>query len=536
MVISLLIDQIGSWSFSVVLAVYVFDRTGSVSWIAAVSASRWVTGLLISGYGGVVADRFERTRVMWISALSSAAVMTAMSVIVGTNAPLLSLLAVSALGTVVASPYSPAAGALTPQIVPEDRLAAANALFSVIENLVIVVGPGIGGLLLLTGKPVVGIAVNAGSFLVAAELVRHLNVRSTGGGGTGGESATTQLVAGVRVLARHRVAIVLVAFGGLADAIYGASTVIFVPLSLQLGSGVTGYSYLIAGSSLGAVLAAGLANRLSGSARLTPVILISLATTALPFLASVWVHSPVIALALQAISGAGMVTITILSMTAVQRDLPGDVLSRALGAVDVVSFAATVLGSFGASLLFARAGLHATLVTIGVAFPLLALLGWPALRRADRHSAQIVEALMPRVALLSTLDMFSGVDRAALERLAASADEQFLPSDHVVIRQGDVADAMWILVSGALSVRVTDNRGFIRQLPPVTAPGYVGEIGLLHAVTRTASVFTTVPSTVLRIEATSFRNVLEAAPASQSMVTLAGTRMARTPLLPGGAR
>jgi hypothetical protein len=261
---------------------------------------------------------------------------------------------------------------------------------------------------------------------------------------------STQLVAGVRVLVRHRIAIVLVAFGGLADTIYGASTVIFVPLSLQLGS---------------------------GSALLTPVIRISLATTALPFLGSVWVHSPVIALALQVVSGAGMVTITILSMTAVQRDLPGDVLSRALGVVDVVSFAATVLGSFGASLLFARAGLHTTLVISGVAFPVLSLLGWPALRRADRRSAQIVESLPPRVALLSTLDMFSGVDRAALERLAAVADEQLLPSDSVLIRQADVADAMWIPVSGALSVRVADNHGIIRQLPPVTALGYVGEIG-----------------------------------------------------------
>ena len=74
------------------------------------------------------------------------------------------MLAISALSSAAGAPYQPAAGALTPEVVGEKDLAAANSIFSALENLVVVVGPGIGGLLLLTGRPVIGVAINAASF------------------------------------------------------------------------------------------------------------------------------------------------------------------------------------------------------------------------------------------------------------------------------------------------------------------------------------------------------------------------------------
>ena len=69
-----IVDALGSWAYYVVLAVYVFDRTHSTEWLAAVGASRWITGLVVGGYAGVLADRYERTRVMVASSLASAVV------------------------------------------------------------------------------------------------------------------------------------------------------------------------------------------------------------------------------------------------------------------------------------------------------------------------------------------------------------------------------------------------------------------------------------------------------------------------------
>ena len=107
--------------------------------------------------------------------------MTAMAVVVATDAAVGLVLALSALSAAALAPYRPAAGALTPEIVGEKDLAAANSIFSALENLVVVLGPGIGGLLLLTGQPVIGVAINAASFFIAAAMIARLRVRAPAG-------------------------------------------------------------------------------------------------------------------------------------------------------------------------------------------------------------------------------------------------------------------------------------------------------------------------------------------------------------------
>ena len=89
-----LVDQVGSWSYFVVISVYIFDRTDSTQWLAAVAACRWGTGLLLASYGGVIADRYQRTTVLIVSALTSAVLMTGMAVVVATDAPVGLILAI----------------------------------------------------------------------------------------------------------------------------------------------------------------------------------------------------------------------------------------------------------------------------------------------------------------------------------------------------------------------------------------------------------------------------------------------------------
>lgn len=526
-----LIDAMGSWAYSVVLAVYVFDRTHSTQWLAAVGASRWITGLIVGSYAGVLADRFERTRLMVTSALTSAVVMGGIAVVVAADGPLWLLIALSVLAATVASPYRPAAGALTPEIVGEKDLAAANGLFSTLESLTVVLGPAAGGLLLLTGEPVSGVLINAASFLVAAAIVLRLRVRAKGDAAAG-ENAFLQWLAGLRALGRQRVALVLVLFCALDSAIYGASTVLYVPLSQRLGTGSTGYSYLLAGSALGGVIAAGLANRLSASSRLAPVILGSIGLQALPFAVTATVHAPVLAFVLQVISGIGMIIVDVLAYTALQRDLPRDVLGRVLGVFDAIVLAFTVAASFLGAALLTHSGLHTTLLTIGFGFPVVALLGLPALLKADRESAAVVARLAPRVRLLAALDLFAGASNAVLERLAAAADDVEMPEGNVLIRQGDEANALWVLVSGTLDVRVSGPDGAELELPKVNAPAYVGELGLLHSTARSATVTTADDATLLRIDGKEFLAALEAAPPSVSLQTIAGARLARTPRAP----
>ena len=99
-----------------------------------------------------------------------------------------------------------------------------------------------------------------------------------------------------------------------------------------------------------------------------------------------------------------------------------------------------------------------------------------------------------------------------------------MPAGSVVIREGDEADALWILERGELSVSAGP-----RELMPVTAPGYVGELGLLRGIPRTATVRTLRESALLRIDGQDFLAALQASRPSPSLLAVAGTRMARTP-------
>jgi MFS family permease len=526
LIVSFVIDQIGSWSYIVVISVYIFERTHSTQWLAAAGVCRWLPGLLLASYGGVIADRYERTTVLIVSAVASAVLMSGIAVVVAADGPVGLILALLALSAVALVPYLPAAGALTPEIVGEKDLAAANSIFSALENLVVVVGPGIGGLLLLTGQPVVAVVINAASFAISAGIIVRLRVRSRGGATDG--NALKQWAAGLKALGAQPVALAIILFCALDSAVYGASTVLYVPLSVRLGTGPNGYSYLLAGAALGGVLGAGLANRLSGTSRLATVMMGALCLQALPFLATVPVRWPALACALQVVSGAGMIIVDVLAITSLQRDMPREVLSRVLGVFETLVLGGILLGSLAAGVLLAHADVTVVLIAVGVGVPVIAAAGLPTLLRADRRSAAVAERLRPRVELLSVLDLLAGADRSTLERLAAAAEEVVLPAGRVVMREGDKADDLWVLVQGELSVSAASGGPVARELEPVTAPGYVGELGLLHNIPRTATVRTRRESTLLRIDGGEFLAALQSSRPSPSLLSVAGARMART--------
>ena len=193
----------------------------------------------------------------------------------------------------------------------------------------------------------------------------------------------------------------MILFCALDSAVYGAATVLYVPLSVRLGTGPNGYSYLLACSALGGLLGAGLANRLSGASRLAPVIMGSICLQAVPYLLTVPVHWPALAAALQVVSGIGMIIVDVLAITSLQRDVPGDVLGRVLGVFDTVVLAGILLASLVTGILLAHFDVSVALLAMSVGIPALGLAGLPALLRADRTSAAVAERLRPRVELLS---------------------------------------------------------------------------------------------------------------------------------------
>jgi MFS family permease len=517
------VDDTASWGYTVVLAAYVYARTGSTGWIALIACTRWVIGLLVSGYAGVLADRYDRAKLIAASGVLCAIAMAGMTVVVGAGGPLWLLPVLSALDTVFSAAVRPATGALVPDVVPEPDLLAANALFAVLENVVIVLGPAIGGLLLLAGTPDVAIGINAASYLLAAGLYLRVRTRSRGDAAPEDESRFAQWSAGVRSIARTRTAVLLSVFLGFGSMIYGASIVLYAPMSSQFGTGAKGYSYLLAASALGSVLIALAADRLSARSSLAPLLVGALIVESVPFGLSAFVHNGVLGALLQAFSGAGIVLLDVLAITALQRDLPRATLGRALAATGAVALAATIVGDLGASAIVAGAGLHWALAVIGIGFPVLALACLPVLVATDRETAGRIRAQQPLVALVERLDLFEGASRRVLEQLVSGAQSRAVAAGEVLIRQGAEADALWLLVSGVLGVEADG-----RQLPDVLAPGYVGELGLMHNAARSATVTVREAASVVRIGAAEFREAVESSASSASLVSLAGERLSRT--------
>lgn len=520
--VSFLIDQVGTWASSVVLLAYLYDRTHSPALLALTTAARWIPGLLASGYGGVLADRYDRSELMQACALLSAVLTSCMVVVVLTTGPLWTLLVLNAGVAVVGAPYRPAAGALTADVVGEKDLAAANALYSVLVSGTVVAGPALGGALIAAGRPELGFGVNAASFLLAASLVRLIRTRSRGGAGRRGESLRAQFTDGVRAVVGSAVARTLVLFVFLDTAVYGASSVLLVAVSVDLGGGSKGYGYLLAGQALGGVLLATLANRLSSQGRLAPVIVAGMLLLCLPFAAIAAATGLGTAFVLQVLAGGGAVLIDVLAITALQRDLPRDLLSRALGLVDMVVLAACVTGSAAAAALLKVIGLDATLVVIGLGFSGLAVLCSRPLLAADRRTASTLGEVRARAAVLACLDLLAAAPPPALEALARELEDVQLGVGEVLLRQGDEADALWVLVSGRLDVTVDG-----RPVSTVEAPGYVGEIGLLHGRPRSATVTAAKDSRLWRIGADDFWRAVNQLGASASMTDTARFRLAR---------
>ena len=531
LITSFFISFAGSWAYNVALAVYVYDQTGSAAWVGAATVGRFVPSLLLGAYGGVLAERFERVRLMVSLDWISTGLMLALALLAAADGPALPAIVLAGLTSVNGTVYEPAAAAITPETVPETDLAAANALRNMVDNIAIITGPVLGALLLLVGPPSVVFVANAATFAVSALVVRRMTVRSVPVDVTeaGTAGPLKQMLVGVRAIAGSTTAATLVVYSVIASFVYGVDTVQFVVLSEErLGTGADGYGYLLAGLGIGGIAAAGLVNRMAAWPRLGSVILLGMAMYCLPTLLFLVVDNPVVATAIQVVRGAGTLVVDVLAITALQRSLPKEVLARVFGAFFSGVLAAISLGALVTPWVISRFGLDASLWLAGAALPALCLLGLPYLRRMDTTNVARLAAIEPRVHVLERLGILTEASRPMLERMAADAEDLEVPAGTVVIQEGDEADAFYVLLDGEVGVRSRGEHAVERELPPMRSGAWFGEIGLLERIPRTATVTSTVPCRLLRIPGDAFVDALTNAPASTSLLEGARSRLART--------
>lgn len=525
------VSLVGTWSYTVALAAYVLTRTHSYTLVGVASLARFVPAFLFSAYGGVIAERLERVRLMVCSDVSSTLLQAGLTVVAVTRGPVWLAVVLAGMTSTINVVYGPAVAALMPQLAGEDDLVAANALDSLIENVVVAVGPAVGALLIVVGSPAVAFGINAGSFLVSAILVGRLRTRSRPTDVTeqGAAGPLRQMLVGLQTVASSRASRILVALSVLASLTYGCDTVLLVAVSRQqLGAGPHGYGYLLAGLGLGGVLMAPALNRLAAAPRLAEIIIASLAVYCLPTAALVVMHSVLPAFISEIVRGAGTLVVDVLAITALQRTVAAELVARVFGVFFALVLGAISLGALITAPLINGFGLHATLYTLAFVPTVLGVGAYPALRRLDRGNAKRLAALEPRVAVLEGLGIFAAATRSALERLAGAIVVEDVPGGATIVREGDPADALYVIVSGSVEITSQGDTDTIETLRTMDSGTYFGELGIIEQIPRTATVTSTAECELYRIDADVFREALTEYPPATTFLDQARLRLART--------
>jgi MFS family permease len=196
------VDRLGSALLFPFIAVYVAKHfNATFTQVGVVFAIISISGLVGNGVAGALTDRFGRRSMMIIglvvSALSSVAfgLVNDLSLLYGLAA------VVGLLGAI----GWPAQGAMIADLVPEDKRADAYGVARVLENLVFVIGPVIGGLLAPQTGYLLLFVIDAFSSMATAALV-FMVLPETKPEKKEGETHETlaQTLAGYRTVARDR--------------------------------------------------------------------------------------------------------------------------------------------------------------------------------------------------------------------------------------------------------------------------------------------------------------------------------------------
>lgn len=153
----------------IALAFAVLDISDSAADLGLVVAARTLVNVLFLLFGGALADRMPKTVLMVgssLAAFASQAVIAALVLSGSATVPI--LIALSAFNGMVGALSMPASSAIVPQLVPVEIRQQANALGRLLLNGANILGAPIGGIIVAAVGPGWGIAVDAGTFLVAA--------------------------------------------------------------------------------------------------------------------------------------------------------------------------------------------------------------------------------------------------------------------------------------------------------------------------------------------------------------------------------
>lgn len=112
------------------------------------------------------------------------------------------------------------------------------------------------------------------------------------------------------------------------------------------------------------------------------------------------------------------------------------------------------------------------------------------------------------VKILNYVQLFENLSLYDLENLADVILEKELPQDHIVFRENDEADGLWIIEKGVLKIYKISAEDKEIELAQLVDYNYFGEMALIENIKRSASVKTKTPAKLLFLSKDNFEKLL----------------------------
>jgi MFS family permease len=482
------------WAHFVALGVFAFEQGGAAA-VGIAGLVRLAPAALIAPFAASLGDRFPRERFLLAMALigSGALAGSAAAAFAGERVAVFVLAAVVGVSATL---VRPALQALLPSLArTPDELIASNGATLTVESIGTLAGPLLAGALVAVGSIGLVFVAGAGALLAAAVLLARVNVegRISITVGAGDDGAFRMIAAGFEAIVRIPSARLLVGLVFAQTFVRGCLNVLLVVAVYRvLDGGAAEVGYLTAaigaGGLIGALWAMGLEGR-----RLAVPFGIALVFWGTPMMLIAPRPNLLAAVMLLAIVGAANSVEDVAAYTLIQRIVPDEVLTRALGVFWGLAMGGVAIGSIAAPLILEAIGTRTALVVFGSILPLLILVTYRRLVEIDRTAGPA-----PELELIERVPMFAPLSLAAKDRVAANLIPISVPAGDVVIRAGDPGDRFYIVADGEFQI---DGGGL--QMTAGKAD-YFGEIALLRDIPRTATVTATVDSELFALRRDDF--------------------------------
>ncbi len=489
------------WALIVALLVYAYQEGGAVG-VGILGLARTLPMLIGVPLASTLGDRYSGTRVLLGIYTTALAAAMAAAVALAVGSPFVIVLVIAAVNAVATAAVRPLQNTIIPGLARSaEELVAANVATSTGEAVGLLVGPALGGLLLVLGTAAaasagaLGMALAAIAFSQVHPLIRLPGTSSTARRAHGG-SSTAGFLDGFRALRRSPTPFLIIVVFGAQPFVRGMLTVLIVVASIgTLGLGESGVGLLNSAIGAGGIIGAVASILLVGRPRLAPFFLLGLVFWGAPIsvvgvLPVVWV-----AVAAMGVVGASNAILDVAGFTLLQRTIPNDVRASVMGLFEGYIAATAGLGGIAAPLLLEVLGVQGAFVVTGAILPVVAAISLRRVLRADDV------ALVPehQLRLLRGIPMFAPLSVSTIEQLAGSLTPLHFAPGEVLMRAGDPGDRFILIDSGSVEVEQAG-----ATLRTIGAGGHVGEVALLRSIPRTATVRALTDTTAFGLDSPSF--------------------------------